>query len=198
MRPIPFIWPEALIFWIVYAWAFVPEFGILRRAERANRAAPRSQDSHSLRVIMLGMWLGLLIAFPLSFRPQFAITGMGRIVAYWGGTALLLAGSLLRRHCWRTLGRYFTGNVQTVEQQQVIDKGAYAYVRHPSYTAGVMMFTGIGFALGNWASVAVTFVSAAAVYAYRVRIEERALVEALGAPYVEYMKTRKRFVPFLL
>jgi protein-S-isoprenylcysteine O-methyltransferase Ste14 len=61
----------------------------------------------------------------------------------------------------------------------------------------VMMFSGIGLALGNWLSLAITFLSAAAVYAYRVRVEERALVAALGVPYVDFMKTRKRFVPFL-
>ena len=197
MRPLPFIWPWALVFWVVYVWAFFPEFGVLRRAGQANRGARRTQDSSSLQVLILGTWVGLLVAFALAFRPQFAMTGIVRTIAYWGGTALLFSGSLLRRHCWRMLGNYFTGNVQTVADQPVIDKGAYAYVRHPSYTAGLMMFTGIGFALGNWMSVAVTFVSAAAVYTYRVRVEERALVEALGAPYIEFMKTRKRFVPFV-
>jgi protein-S-isoprenylcysteine O-methyltransferase Ste14 len=197
MKPLPFIWPQGIAFWAAYIWAFAPEFGIIRRASQTSRTAPRSQDSRSMQVIILGMWIGLFIAFPIAFRPRFAITGPARLVAYWGGTALLVAGSLLRRHCWRMLGSYFTGNVQTVENQRVIDKGAYAYVRHPSYTAGMMMFTGIGFALGNWLSVAITFLSAALVYTYRVRVEERALVAALGAPYVEFMKTRKRFVPFV-
>ena len=197
MRPLPFIWPFALLFWAVYIWAFAPEFGIIRRGQKADRAAATSQDSKSMQVIILGMWVGLLVAFPVAFQPHFAITGSARTVAYWGGTALILAGSLLRRHCWRMLGSYFTGNVQTVDRQPVIDKGAYAYVRHPSYTAGMMMFGGIGLALGNWLSVAITLFSAAAVYAYRVRVEERALVTALGAPYEEFMRTRKRFVPFL-
>jgi protein-S-isoprenylcysteine O-methyltransferase Ste14 len=32
---------------------------------------------------------------------------------------------------------------------------------------------------------------------YRVRVEERALVEALGQPYVEYRRHTKRFIPFI-
>ena len=198
MKPPPWVWPQGLIFWAIYVWAFFPEFGIIRKGQQADRAAATgSQDSRSMQVIILGMWVGLLVAFPIAFQRRFAITGIARVAGYWGGTALLFLGSLLRRHCWRMLGRYFTGNVQTVDQQPVIDKGAYAFVRHPSYTAGLMMFVGIGFALGNWLSVAVTFLSAAAVYAYRVRIEERALVSALGAPYVEFMRTRTRFVPYV-
>lgn len=198
MKPPPWEWPQGLVFWAVYVWAFFPEFGIIRKGQRADRAAATgSQDSRSMQVIIVGMWLGLLVAFPIAFQRRFAITGVARAAGYWGGTALVFLGSLLRRHCWRMLGRYFTGNVQTVDQQPVIEKGAYAFVRHPSYTAGLMMFVGIGLALGNWLSVAVTFLSAAAVYTYRVRIEERALVSALGAPYVEFMRTRKRFVPYV-
>jgi protein-S-isoprenylcysteine O-methyltransferase Ste14 len=37
----------------------------------------------------------------------------------------------------------------------------------------------------------------ALVYTYRVRVEERALLAAIGEPYRRFMQTRKRFVPFL-
>ena len=198
MRPEVFIWPRALVFWAVYLWAFSPEFRLVRSAANADRGKPASQDARSLQVIIIGMWLGLFAAFPLAFIARFAFPAAARVPALWAGTALLAAGSLLRRHCWRMLGRYFTGNVQTVTGQQVIDRGAYAYVRHPSYTAGIMMFAGIGLALGSWLSAAITLGTSIAVYTYRVRIEEAALAAALGQPYLDYMKTRKRFIPFVI
>jgi len=79
-----------------------------------------------------------------------------------------------------------------------VNRGAYRYVRHPSYTAGIMMFLGIGIALESWLSALITFVSAAGVYVYRVSVEERALAESLGQPYVDYMKSRRRFIPFIV
>ncbi|HEX5475829.1 MAG TPA: isoprenylcysteine carboxylmethyltransferase family protein [Vicinamibacterales bacterium] len=197
MTPLPFIWrPDAILFWIVYLWAFVPEFGLTSRARHGGKGA-FAQDRGSMAVIMLGMWAGLFVAFPLAFTPRFAMPVGLRAPALWTGTALLVAGSLLRRHCWRMLGPYFTGNVQTVAGQPVIDRGAYRFVRHPSYTAGMIMFAGIGCALGNWLSVLVTFVSSIAVYLYRVHVEERALVAALGAPYLAFVASRKRFIPFV-
>lgn len=198
MRPEVFIWPQALVFWAVYVWAFAPEFRMVRTAARADRANERSQDARSLQVIIVGMWLGLFAAFPLAFMPRFAFPAAARVPALWIGTALLGAGSLLRRHCWRMLGSYFTGNVQTVTGQRVIDRGAYRYVRHPSYTAGIMMFAGIGIALGSWLSTAITLATSIAVYTYRVRIEEAALAAALGQPYLDYMKSRKRFIPYVI
>ena len=193
-----FVWPYALVFWLVYAWAFFPEFGIILRARKADRARGGSQDARSMQVIVLGMWIGLAAAFPLSRISRFAFPPGGRIGAFWAGTMLLVAGSLLRRHCWRMLGDYFTGNVQTVSGQAVVDRGAYRYVRHPSYTAGIVMFLGIGIALASWLSAAITLATSVSVYMYRVRVEERALASALGQPYLDYMKSRKRFLPFIV
>jgi protein-S-isoprenylcysteine O-methyltransferase Ste14 len=95
------------------------------------------------------------------------------------------------------LGSSFTGAVIVRSDQGVVERGAYRYVRHPSYTAGMALFAGIGIALGNWVSLAVLVGMVAIVYAYRVRIEERALATVIGQPYLEYMTRTKRFVPFL-
>jgi protein-S-isoprenylcysteine O-methyltransferase Ste14 len=35
-------------------------------------------------------------------------------------------------------------------------------------------------------------------YAYRISIEERALVQTLGEPYTDYMKRTYRLIPFVL
>jgi len=36
-----------------------------------------------------------------------------------------------------------------------------------------------------------------AVYGYRIAVEERALLAAIGEPYREFMSTRKRLIPFV-
>src|SRR5689334_912478 len=54
MTPLPFVFPYALLFWATIVWAFLPEFGIVRRAKRSV-AEGGSRDAGSLRVIMMGM-----------------------------------------------------------------------------------------------------------------------------------------------
>ncbi len=95
------------------------------------------------------------------------------------------------------LGASFTGAVIVTPDQMVVDRGAYHYVRHPSYTAGAILFFGIALALGNWISMVVVMGAVAVVYAYRVGVEERALATTIGEPYRRYMSRTKRFVPFL-
>jgi protein-S-isoprenylcysteine O-methyltransferase Ste14 len=49
----------------------------------------------------------------------------------------------------------------------------------------------------NWASLAALMVCVFAGYFYRVRVEEAALLRAIGQPYRDYMRRTKRFIPFV-
>ena len=192
MHPLVFAWPYALIFWAAMIWAFAPEVAILRAA----RTQSSDQDAKSRRLIeslqSLSAFLAVIIAPALPFA---ALPAPMRL--FWLGTATLIAGSLLRRHCWHMLGESFTGTVVVRSGQAVVDRGAYRFVRHPSYTAGGLLFLGIGIALANWVSLLLLLASTVIVYAYRVRVEEAALVSVIGDPYRTYMTRTKRFVPFL-
>jgi protein-S-isoprenylcysteine O-methyltransferase Ste14 len=179
---------------VVFA-SFFREMLLVRRSQASAKG--NAQDAGSLNFINIGSQLAMLAAFVIAFLvPAFAI--VHRVAAFWGGIALLIAGTVLRRHCWRVLGQHFTGAVIVSPDQPVIERGAYRFVRHPSYTGGVMMFAGIGLALGNWLSFAIIVLGICAVYAYRVAAEERALIATLGQPYVDYMRRCKRFIPWVV
>ena len=197
MRSLPFVWPYALVFWAVYIWAFAPEYRIVRQGVEGVRQA-NSPDSGSLRFLLGAQWLALLAAIllavfgvwefpPRSILPLFAI-----------GVTLLVLGSLLRRSCWRTLGEYFTGDVRARSDQPVIRTGPYRLVRHPSYAGAMMMFIGIGLALGSVPALVLLIATTIAAYGYRVAVEERALIETIGEPYRVYMAECKRFIPYIV
>jgi protein-S-isoprenylcysteine O-methyltransferase Ste14 len=192
MTPLPFVWPYAVPFWAVMVWSMWPEFGIVRRAQRSHTVT----DAKSLHVILFGLQLAMLLAFALAWVPALQIAGR-RVAVFVVGVVLIVAGSLLRRHCWRMLGASFTGDVRARSDQPVITRGAYAVLRHPSYTAAIVMNTGMGIALGSWASALILIVASFIVYTYRMVVEERALLAAIGMPYQEFMRTRKRVIPFV-
>jgi protein-S-isoprenylcysteine O-methyltransferase Ste14 len=193
--PLPFVWPWALLFWAVYAWVFLPEFRVCGRAP-LTRPAP-AEDRGSLRVVMIGFSLATLGAFVLAFAVPGATLPGPRLAWFFAGVATLVLGSLLRRHCFRVLGRFFTGAVEIQADHRVVDTGAYRWVRHPSYTAALLIVLGIALALGNWIGVAVSLGLAFPAYAYRARVEEQALLASLGGPYARFLAPRKRFVPFV-
>ncbi len=192
MKPLAFTWPYALPFWLLYVWAFWPEIRLVNRAQKTKTTT----DASSLGVILMGMWMGYFAAFPLAWVRALQFPSH-RVFWLFAGLGVMVAGSFLRRHCFRMLGASFTGDVRARSDQQIVTRGAYAFVRHPSYTAGVMLNTGIGIALGSWGSALLLAVVSVAVYWYRMTVEERALLAAIGEPYREFMRTRKRLVPFI-
>ena len=197
MRPLPFVWPYALVFWGAYVWSFLPEWKVVRGGVEGAKSAD-SKDGGSIRVLLGGMWIALMLGFFLSFVKAGSFPRGAQLPVFVIGVALMILGSLLRRWCFRTLGQYFTGDVKASADQPVIRTGPYRYVRHPSYTAGIMMFTGIGLALGSWFSFLLITIASIATYWYRVTIEERALLGTIGEQYASFMKERKRFIPYIV
>lgn len=196
MRPLPFLWPWWPVFWAAFVWAFAPEHAIVRKARRDVRVHG-ARDAGSLRVIALGMAGASAIAFPLAWVSALRFPARAQPVAFALGVATLLAGSGLRRHCWRQLGASFTGEVRARPDQPIVTTGAYAWLRHPSYTAGILMNAGIGLALGSWGSTLLLVLASLAVYGYRMAVEERALLAVVGEPYREFMRGRRRIIPFI-
>ena len=192
MRPLPFVWPYWPLFWTVELWAFYPEFRVLRTARRSGS----DQDAKSLQVILVGLNIAFFGAFAIAWVPWMQITS-GRVGYFFAGVTLMVTGSLLRRHCFRMLGESFTGDVRASAQQQVVTRGAYSLLRHPSYTAAIILNTGLALALGSWAAVIVLVIVSLVVYSYRISVEERALCTAIGEPYQEFMRSRKRLIPFV-
>jgi protein-S-isoprenylcysteine O-methyltransferase Ste14 len=187
-----YTWPYAVLFWVIFVWAFAPELRIV-----SSRQAPAtSHDAHSKRLIVVGEALAIIAAFAIASHVP-AATLAHRVPWFWAGVSAMVGGSVLRRHCWRMLGSSFTGSVIVRPAQVVVERGAYRYIRHPSYTAAIILFLGIGLALANWISLVVLAAVVSIVYGYRVAVEERALMTVVGEPYRHYMRRTKRFVPYL-
>jgi protein-S-isoprenylcysteine O-methyltransferase Ste14 len=193
MKSLAYTSPYCWLFLAVFLFAYVPEFGLVARSRPAQGD---TADRGSLTVIMLAGWIGMMGAFVVAGFQKFLVTH-GQNAWFAAGLITLLSGSLLRRHCWRMLGQHFTGNVKASPDQPVVERGVYRWVRHPSYTGGMLMYMGTGLALTNWLSLLIITVAGAAAYLYRVRVEEQALQESLGGRYQEYMRRTKRFVPFV-
>ena len=113
------------------------------------------------------------------------------------GIALAVAGMALRWYSIWYLGRSFTCEVSIRPDQTVVDRGPYRWVRHPSYTGGLLTILGLLPCLTNALAFAGFFLPLAG-YAYRIRVEERALASELGEPYRRYMRRTKRLIPLVV
>jgi protein-S-isoprenylcysteine O-methyltransferase Ste14 len=196
LRPLPFVnTTYASIFWITYVLWIVPETIASKR--KAPQLSSRSEDRGSYLLLMTLLWIGIASDFSLCFlMPQAAIR-TDRVAVFYIGIGLMFAGMALRLYSIALLGRYFTFSVAVHTEQPVIEAGPYRYIRHPSYAGALITLAGLGLALGNWAGLIALLACMAIAYAYRIRIEESALVTALGEPYKKYIRRTRRLIPYI-
>jgi protein-S-isoprenylcysteine O-methyltransferase len=161
---------------------------------RAKAGESRIEDRGSLGLL----WIVIVASVTLSFTIAHALpgAGMGAVRAMcFLGIAAFAAGLAIRWYSIVHLGRFFTVNVAIAANHRLIDTGPYRFVRHPSYTGALMAFLGLSLCLANWASLAVMLIPVFLVFLRRMRVEEGALLQALGSQYRDYMHRTKRLIP---
>ena len=107
------------------------------------------------------------------------------------------AGLAVRWWAIVTLGRFFTVDVVIEKDHELVQRGPFRWVRHPSYTGVLVAFMGWAITLGNWVAMGLVLVPIFIAFVRRMNVEEEALRGALGERYAEYTRRTKRLVPGL-
>lgn len=91
---------------------------------------------------------------------------------------------------------YLSRTIQVQQGQKVVDTGLYGIIRHPMYTATLLLFLAMPLVLGSWWAM-IPFAFYPVIIIVRLNDEEKLLArELLG--YEAYMKkVRYRLIPFL-
>lgn len=113
----------------------------------------------------------------------------------WAAAILQLASYGLYAEVLRE-NAYLSRTVEVQENQKVIDTGLYGIVRHPMYSATILLCLAIPLVLDSWICFALMLLYPA-IIVRRIRGEEE-ILEAGLAGYTDYKKrVRWRLIPFL-
>lgn len=113
------------------------------------------------------------------------------------GITLLIGGGIFRILSIQKLGKHFTATVRTQDDQKIIKTGAYQYLRHPSYLGAYLAVIGTTVLLHANISIFIAIVGMFLTYVYRIRVEEKTLVNEFGSEYENYQKETNRMIPFI-
>ena len=112
-----------------------------------------------------------------------AVTAAGLVVALWARAVL---------------ARNWSGDVVLKEHHELIDRGPYAFVRHPIYTGVLLMVLGTVTLAGTRAGV-ILFATMVVGLIVKARREERLLTKHFPEVYSLYCaRVRARLIPFVL
>lgn len=163
--------------------------------ERRMRAGPRAEARPLQKIVIIGAFLaflGMLVLSAYDHRmgwsqlPAWLCLAGDVLVALGLGIAMLVV----------IQNGYAAANVTVEAGQHVVSTGVYTFVRHPMYVGNIVMMLGIPLALGSyWGLLFV--VPGMAVLVFRIRDEEKLLVQEL-AGYREYaQQVRYRLLPYV-
>jgi len=186
--------------WLFMAILFVPMFlaGLVMMAKnpallksRLEAKEKRAEQDRMVKCSGLMFLVGFLLA-GLTFRFGWFLLPWE--VSLGAAAVFLLAYGLyaqvLRENTW------LSRTIQVQENQTVVDTGLYGIVRHPMYSATLLLFLSLPLILGSLPAFAL-FLLYLPIIAGRIRDEE-ALLSAELPGYAEYrQRVRYKLIPYI-
>src|SRR5262249_16569731 len=111
------------------------------------------------------------------------------------GAFLFACGFAIRRWVLRALGDLWAIDIDLKPGHQLVTSGPYRYCRHPNYLAMLLEMAGFCLIGNAFYTLVVFFPVYVLILAARIRLEETALVGALGDQYREYRRTTFALLP---
>lgn len=163
--------------------------------ERRMKGGPFAEGERSQKIIMSFTSLGFiaLLVIP-GLDHRFGWSHMADSIAVLGDV-LLFVGWFGILKVFR-VNSFAAATIRVAPGQTVISSGPYAIVRHPMYSAALLMLLGIPIALASWWGILV-LLSLLPFLAWRLIDEEQMLLHNLDG-YAEYRcKVRYRLIPYV-
>ena len=190
-------YPQA---WLLICILFIPMFiaGLIMMKKDPEllkkRLSAKEKESEQKTVVALSglMFLAAFVLAGLSFRfgwlmlpfPVSIVFAVVFLIAY------ALYAEVLRENS------YLSRTIEVQEDQKVVDTGLYGIVRHPMYSATLILFLSMPLVLGSVISFVITL-AYLPIIVKRIRNEEQVLGKDLPG-YTEYMgKVKYRLIPFI-
>lgn len=186
--------------WLLMVILFVPMFlaGLVMMAKNPNLLRSRLDAKEKQREQDLVVKLS-----GLMFLAGFTVAGLGvRLKWYILPTWVTLVGAGLFLTAYGLYAEvlrentYLSRTVQVQEGQKVVNTGLYGLVRHPMYSATLLLFLSMPLVLGSVYAFLI-FLAYPFIIAKRIRHEEALLEKELDG-YREYrQKVKYRLIPFV-
>lgn len=185
-----FVYPNA---WLFMALLFVPMLilgvwlYVANPALLASRIKNKEQRKEQKHVVALSgiIFISVFVLCGLDYRYDWSEVPRWLVCV---ASVLLLVGYVMYAEVMRE-NAYLSRTIEVQEGQKLIATGMYAVVRHPMYSATILMYLAIPLVLGSlWALLLMSFYPF--VIVKRIRNEEQLLVQELPG-YIEYQKRVK-------
>ena len=186
--------------WLLLALLFVPMvcMGIVMLifspellSKRLNNKEKEQTQKHVVALSGLMFIAGFMLC-GFDYRFVWSQVPVWVVVV---ASLLFLLGYMLYAEVLRE-NAYLSRTIEVQDDQQLIDTGLYSIVRHPMYTATLLMFLSMPLVLGSWWALLIFSIYPILIIR-RIQNEEQVLAKGLKG-YVDYQqRVRWRLMPWV-
>ncbi len=116
----------------------------------------------------------------------------------WAGIGMAVFGFAVLQWAQNSLGKNWSDTPRMMKGQALITSGPYQFIRHPIYTAFILILGSMLFISSNWL-IGLTWAGMTVLdIASRIGFEESLMVEYFGDQYREYIKKTGKLLPRLI
>ncbi len=186
--------------WLLMGLLFVPMFlgGLImwRKAPELlkRRLNAKEQEDEQRTVIALSGIMFLLGFVLAGLRVRFQRQALPNWVVF-GASVLFLVGYGLFALVLRE-NSHLSRTIRVEKGQTVVDTGLYGIIRHPMYTATLLMFLSMPLILGSWQAFLV-FLAYPLLIVKRIANEEAVLIREMEGYKAYCQKIRYRLIPYI-
>jgi protein-S-isoprenylcysteine O-methyltransferase Ste14 len=177
----------------IFNLLWILEFLIFRNRQKIGRF----KENKSFWFLSLSILMVIVLTIYFS-RMGWGIIKDHAFFVYVQILALLLYafGLWLRYRGSQLLGHHFTRHVAVSSSINLVSTGPYRYLRHPLYLGLFIITIAFPIYVGNLYALFIGLPLLTFVFAWRMRIEEKAL-RLVHPSYASWAKSRYRFIPFI-
>jgi protein-S-isoprenylcysteine O-methyltransferase Ste14 len=184
---------------LILAFAAHRGYYVRKHGEEQNTLKKREEGLVSRIAGLLGM-AGFIAILVYAIQPSWLSWSTLPIPLWlrWTGVGIALLGFALLQWSQNTLGKNWSDTPRMIQEQSLITNGPYQFIRHPIYTAFLLILGATLFISANWFIGAAWIGMTALEVASRIGFEEKLMLEYFGHQYREYMKRTGSLLPKLI
>lgn len=159
----------------------------------------REESAASKLAGLLGV-IGLLATIVYIIKPGWLSWAGLPIPVWlrWTGVFLALIGFVMLQWAQNRLGKNWSDTPRMMHAQKLVTNGPYKLVRHPIYTAFILILGSTLLVSANWL-IGLSWIGMTSLeIVSRINFEEALMIEYFGDQYREYMKKTGRLFPKVL
>jgi protein-S-isoprenylcysteine O-methyltransferase Ste14 len=181
---------------LIIAFAAHRGYYVRKYGEEKNSLKKRAEGLASRIAGILGL-VGFVAVLMYAIQPTWLAWASLPLPLWlrWLSVGIALLGFALLQWAQTTLGKNWSDTPRMIKEQSLITSGPYQFIRHPIYTAFLLILGSTLFISSNWligiAWIGMTVLEVAS----RIGFEENLMLEYFGDQYRVYMKRTGRLLP---